>query len=113
MAYTHEYRWEYGSYAFYAGVSKPELQFRCTQVAVLYEAITVTLHKHGSPDDVKTWLKKYEACGLPKDMFDFRVVTLPGNYLVTDLNSMINTCGSVLYHIDRASKGEYTPESGT
>lgn len=113
MPYTHEYRWEYGNYAFYAGVFKPELQFRCNQVAVLYDANGGTLHKHGTPDDVKTWLKQYEDRGLPKEMFDFVMVTFPPDYPAADLTAMINTTGSVLYHVDRASEGKYSPESGT
>lgn len=108
---SHEYRREYGNYAFYSGMFKPELQFRCNQVAVLYDANGGTLHKHGTPDDVKTWLKQYDAQGLPKEMYDFVMVTFPSNYPASDLTAMIHTSGSVPYHVDRASKGNYTPQS--
>lgn len=112
MSYTHKYRREFGDYAFYAGVFKPELQFRCNQVAVLYDANGGTLHKHGTVDDVKTWLKKYEERGLPKDLFAFTMVTFPPDYPASEITAMINTTGSVPYRIERAANGDYTPESG-
>jgi len=109
MGYTHEYRREYGNIAFYAGSFTPELQFRTNTVAVLYDQDGGTMLKHGEPDKVRQWLKKYEGT-LPAEMVRLVVVEFPADYPVSDLNAMINTSGSAPFHVDRASKGDYKPE---
>ena len=107
--YQHFYKFEYGDYAFYAGVFKPEIEFRTLQVSVLYDQDTGTLLKHGRAEDVKKWLAKYEKEG-GRGFWNMAVVEFPPDYPVEDINAMIHTSGSVPYHVDRASRGDYTPQ---
>lgn len=110
MSYTHEYRREFGDYAFYSGItpSSTQLQFMCSQVAVLFDGFTGTLIKHGRPEDVKEWLKKYAGTPLFPDLL---VVEFPRDYPASEINAMIHTSGTTNMHVDRASRGEYTPET--
>jgi len=112
MAYTHEYRREYGSYAFY---SDGKLLFRTPNVSVLFDQDCGTLLKHGVPADVQRIFKEYMD-DMPMGMgvmIDLTVVEFPPDYPAADITAMINTSGRLLDHIDRAVKGMYTPESGT
>ena len=90
MGMTREYRREFGDYAFYAGTT-PEnarLQFMCSQVAVLLDGFTGTLLKHGRPEDVRGWLKKYEGTPLFPDLV---VAEFPRDYPVAEINRMLDT----------------------
>lgn len=109
MGYSHEYSREFGDLAFYAGAFKLELQFLTPTVAVLYDKGSGTLLKHGAPKDVKKWMMQYEKDGAEK-FWTLIVVEFPGNYPVAELNAMIHTSGSVLYHVERAAGGDYKPE---
>jgi hypothetical protein len=101
--YSHFYKFEHGSFTFYSGAFKPQIQFTTPQVSVLYDQETGALVKHGREEDVNRWLLKYSKGG-------FRglvVVRFPPDYPVEEINAMIHTTGSVPFHVDRASKGRH------
>jgi hypothetical protein len=109
MGMTREYRREFGDYAYYSGIieGKLQLQFRTPNVAVLLDGFTGTLLKHGRPEAVRGWLKKYEGTPLFPDLV---VAEFPRDYPVAEINRMLDTSGTANWHVNRASNGDYVPD---
>ena len=104
---VNEYRREFGDYAFYSGAFSPQLQFMSSKVAVLFDKVTGTMLKHGRPEDMLACLKQHKNAPFRSDLV---VAEFPGDYPAKDLTRVINTAGSVPYHVDRAEKREYVPD---
>jgi len=103
------YTKENGLYYFY-GYSG-ELSFMTNSVAIAFDKDSYTIHKHGRPELVHSWVDstrnkllqsyKYTGDGLFKQMANYLMVIESDNWPLEDLNKVISNTGYLKLALDK------------
>ena len=101
-----QYRFNCGQYVLHEGddpIAAPR-----DNIALAFDKISGTLHKHGEPENVKTWhanaVKRYMDAGFDDMASD--LIVIEGRFPLDELNKCISTSGYVARMYEKLLAGQ-------